>query len=348
MNVSDSSRRELVTSEFLNHGLGAKLTQNSQALIRGLSQRAFPPPADQSAILFACASIIERVLWLAYGIRMGYFDPVPPVTHSEQQFLGEHVSLLEELGSPDFHDFSYRLGYLDSATSTDFFRDNSPIVPGGEMPEWLPVFQAILIASELLNEPAIAPFFLFLRQGDVDQFQEFKHDPDTVYSFLLRDRPYTAPFYDVPQPPESIIAGFVRYTESLSAIDGIFPDATMISLEESEQPLSNRVVDRDILLVSSLEQYRWRIPRNSDQRFRTVLSAFLRLTQSEFAKYPETAIQWSPEHTINSIVRLTSKFFPDFSMKDFQAEEDPLVLAARQRRIQAFDLRIQALRKDNS
>ena len=37
MNVSDFDFREAATSEFMNHGLGAKLTDNSQAIMRGLS-----------------------------------------------------------------------------------------------------------------------------------------------------------------------------------------------------------------------------------------------------------------------------------------------------------------------
>jgi hypothetical protein len=347
MNVSDFDFREAATSEFMNHGLGAKLTDNSQAIMRGLSEGTFPE-ADRWAISFACGSIIERVLWQASGIWMGYFNFVPPVTGSEKEFLGEYAGLLKELEMPaQFQQLSYQLGHLDSATDVSFYRETLPFIPlGRKMPEWFPAFQASLITYELLNEPAITSFFLFLRQGDVEQFKKQMPNPNAVFSHL-QDRDFTAPFHADPERPEPVIAGFIRYTEFLSAMDGIFPDIATQSFAKSDQPVPNRIVDRDILF-SVLGQYRWRFPRNSFERLHAVLFAFGELAASEFAKYPAMGIQWSFAETYGSILHLSQKFFAEFSEEDFQGEEDPRVIDERQRRRRAIDLRIQALRGDRA
>jgi hypothetical protein len=343
MSVSDFDFREVATSEFMNRGLGAKLTDNSQVLIRGLSEGAFSD-ADRWAISFACGSIIERVLWQAYGMWLGYFAPVPPVTEFEKEFLGEHAELLKELEMPpQFQELCLRLGHLDSAKDESFYRETLPFIPlGRQMPEWFPAFQALLITSEMLNEPAITSFFLFLQRGDVEQFNKQTLDPNAVFSHL-QDDAFTAPFHADPKLPDPVIAGFIRYTEFLSAMDGIFPDISTESFARTDEAIPNRIVDRDILF-SSLSQYRWRFPARSFERYHAVLLAFTRLTASEFAKYPAMGIQWSFAETYSSILRLSQKFFFEFSEEDLQGEEDPLVISERQRRRRAFDLRIRALR----
>jgi hypothetical protein len=345
MNVNDFDFREAATSEFMNHGLGAKLRDNSQVIMRGLSEGAFPD-ADRWAINFACGSIIERVLWQSFGIWMGYFNAVPPVTESEKEFLGEYVGLLKELEMPPrLLDLCYRLGHLDSPTDVSFYRETLPFITlGRQMPEWFPAFQASLITYELLTEPAITSFFLFLQQGDVEQFKKHAPDPTAVFSHL-QDNDLTAPFHADPERPEPVIAGFIRYTEFLSAMDGIFPNIATQSFVRIDQPLPNRIVDRDILF-SVLGQYRWRFPRNSGERFQAVLFAFGELAASEFAKYPAMGIQWSFAETFSSIVHLSEKFFFEFNEEDLDGEEDPLVIDERQRRRRAINLRIQALRGD--
>lgn len=347
MNVSDFDFREGATSEFMNHGLGAKLTDNSQALMRGLSEGAFPE-ADRWAISFACGSIIERVLWQASGIWMGYFNPVPPVTESEKEFLGEYVGLLKELEMPaQFEQLCYRLGHLDSATDVSFYREIPPFISlGRQMPEWFPAFQASLITSELLNEPAITSFFLFLQQGDVKQFNEQTPDPNAVFSHL-QDNDFIAPFHADPKPPEPVIAGFIRYTEFLSAMDGIFPDISTESFAGTDEVIPNRIVDRDILF-SSFSQYRWRFPVRGFERYQAVFMAFSKLAASQFARYPSMGIQWSYFETFMAVTRLSRKFFLEFSEDDLQGEEDPLVIDERQRRRRAINLRIQALRGDRA
>jgi hypothetical protein len=346
MNASDFDFREAATSEFMNHGLGAKLTDNSQAIIRGLSEGAFPE-ASQWAISSACGSIIERVFWQASGIWMGYFNPVPPVSESEKEFLGEHAELLKELEMPPhFQELSLRLGYLDSATDVSFYGETLPFFPlSRQMPEWFPVFQASLITSELLNEPAITPFFLFLQQGDLERFKKHTPDPNAVFSHL-RDNDFTALFHADPERPDPVIAGFIRFTEFLSAMDGIFPDIATHSFAKIDQPVPNRIVDRDILFPF-LRQYQWRFPTNSGDRFSAIVIAFGQLAESEFAKYPAMGIQWSFGETYVSVMRLSQKFFVEFRGEDLEGEEDPFVIDERQRRRRAIDLRIHALRGDD-
>jgi hypothetical protein len=347
MSASDFDFREVATSEFMNRGLGAKLTDNSQALIRGLSEGVFSD-SDRWAISFACGSIIERVLWQAYGIWIGYFNAVPPVTESEKEFLGEHAELLKELEMPpQFQELGLRLGYLDSATEESFYRETLQFFPlGRQMPEWFPTFQASLITSELLNEASITSFFLFLRGGDVKQFNEQTPDPNAVFSHL-QDDDFTAPFHIDPKRPEPVIAGFIRYTEFLSAMDGIFPDINTESFAGTDQAIPNRIVDRDILF-SFFSQYRWRFPAQGFERYQAVLMAFAKLTESEFSRYPAMGIQWSSVETFMAVMRLSQKFFFEFSEDDLQAEEDPLIIDERQRRRRAFNLRIQALRGDRA
>lgn len=347
MSVSNFDFREVATSEFLNRGLGAKLTGYSQTLIRGLSEGAFPD-SDRWAISFACGSIIERVFWQACGIWIGYFNAVPPVTESEKEFLGEHAELLKELEMPpQFQELCLRLGYLDSATEEHFYREALQFIPlRRQMPEWFPAFQASLITSELLNEPAITSFFLFLQEGDVGQFNEQTPDPNAVFSHL-QDNDFTAPFHADPKRSEPVIAGFIRFTEFLSAMDGVFPDISKVSFAGTDQAIPNRIVDRDILF-STFSQYRWRFPVHGFERYQAVLMAFTKLTASEFARHPALGVQWSYFDTFVQVTRLSRKFFFELSEDDFQGEEDPIVIDERQRRRRAIDLRIQALRGDRA
>jgi hypothetical protein len=345
MSVSDFKLREVATSEFMNRGLGAKLTDNSQILIQGLSQGDFSG-TEPSAISFACGSIIERVFWQAYGSWIGYFNAVPPVTEFEKEFLGEHAELLKELEMPpQFQEICLRLGHLDSATEERFYRETFPFIPLRlPMPEWFPAFQASLITSELLNDPPITTFFLFLQQGDVKLFNEHTPDPEAVFSHLQGDD-FTAPFHADPKRPEPVIAGFIRYIEFLSAMDGIFPDISTASFAEAGEAIPNRIVDRDILF-SFLRQYRWRFPVRGFDRYQAALMAFSRLTASEFEKYPAMGLQWSFVETFMAVMRLSRKFFFEFSESDLQGEEDPRVIDETQRRRRAINLRIQTLRGD--
>jgi len=346
MNASDFDFREAATSEFINRGVGAKLTENSQALIRGLSEGDFSS-ANQWAISFACGSIIERVLLQSYGIGMGYFETVPPVTASEGEFLAEHSDLLKELDMPpQFQELCLRLGSPDSATDDRFYSETLPFIPlSREMPEWFPVFQASLITSELLTDPAITSFFLFLQRGDVRQFNQQMPDRNAVFSHLQNDD-FTAPFRTDHERPEPVIAGFIRYTEFLSAVDRIFPDTNAESLVGTHLTIPDRIVDRDILF-SIIAHYRWRFPVRGFERYQAVLMAFGVLATSEFARHPAMGIEFSFFDTFVKISRLTQKFFLRFNADDFQGDEDDRLNDAGRRR-RAIDQRLEILRDNRA
>jgi hypothetical protein len=112
----------------------------------------------------------------------------------------------------------------------------------------------------------------------------------------LQDNDFIAPFHADPKRPEPVVAGFIRYTEFLSAMDGTFPDISTESFAENDEAIPNRIVDRAILF-SFLGQYRWRFPARTFERFQAVFLAFAQLTASEFAKYPAIGVQWSYAET---------------------------------------------------
>lgn len=345
MNVSDCDFREVATSEFLKRGLGAKLTQNSHALIRGLSRNAFSHQG-QWAIKFACGSIMERVIWQAQGIWMGYFNPAQAVTPFDQEFLLKHRVLLEKLEMPpQYQELGLHLESLSSATGEHFYAETLGLFPlSRPMPEWFAPFQASLIAAELLNEPVITSFFLFLQDGDAEYFKRQIPDPGAVFSHL-QDNDFAAPFHGDTKEPEPIIAGFIRYTEFLSAMDGIFPDVSTKSFAEGDEEIPNRIVDRDILFAA-LNQYRWRIPARARERYEAVLYAFGRLTASEFDRNPAMGVRWSFAETFTNISRLSQKFFPELEEGDLQGAADPTVDDEKQRRARAIRLRLRALQED--
>jgi hypothetical protein len=346
MSVNDPHRREIATSEFLTRALGAKLTENARALMEGLGNGDFAG-ANGPAIAFASGSIAERVLWQAAGAQIGYFDSVAPVSESEKEFLAEHLGSLEELGLPDWiEEVCTRLVHSDSATDIRFYESFLRLPLTRLMPEWFPVFQAALVASEPLNYGPITSFFLFLDRGSLDEFKKQTPDPNAVFSHL-RDEDFVANFQSDLMRPEPILAGFIRFTQVLSTLDAIFPDIALETLSETEEALPIRTVDRDILFTL-LTQFRWRFPAKGSERWQAVLFAFLELTGREFSKNPLMGIQWSYIETFSTVVRLSRKFFFGFGQNDLDGEEDPTREDERRRWRRAVDERIAFLRAQGS
>jgi hypothetical protein len=345
MSVNEFSRRQIVTSEFLNHGLGEKLTENARVLIEGLANGDFAG-ATGPAIAFASGSIAERVLWQAAGTQIGYFDAIAPVTETEKQFLTEHLGSLEELGLPDWiAEVSTRLVHLDSATNSSFY-GNLRLPLATLMPEWFAVFQSALIASEPLNYGPITAFFLFLDHGNLEEFKKQTPDPSSVFSHLHDDQFFSNFFSDLSRP-EPILAGFIRFTQVLSALDAIFPDVAPDSFSESEKAFPIRVVDRYILFTL-LTHYRWRFPAKGFQHWQAVLFAFIELTEREFSRNPSLGVRWSYGDTFSTVVRLSRKFFFGYDQSDVDGEEDPTLKDESRRWQQAITERTAFLRDRGS
>ena len=351
MNASDFDARQEATSRFLDEGLGMRLTQNSQILMSAVSQD-FLGELQGLAIKFACGNIAERVLWLAYGVWIGYFNPVPPVSEFEKGFLKEYSGRLSYIGMPtEIEQLCENLGRLDLPTSTFFYRETFPFFPlTRPMPEWFPVFQAILIIQELLNEPAITPLFLFLQQGNLQAFKNRVPNPDGVFSRLL-EQDYVRAFRDDFEEPESVVAGFIRFTEFLSAMDGIFPNIDTRTSPDLSEEIPDRIVDRYIL-SSYLGQFRWRFPSNEAERFEAVIMSFSNLVSTQFEQHRSMGIIWSFNDTYTEIMRLSLRFFPLWNGEGAQAENDPegivdpAVLEDQRRRIAAIQRRVRALGGD--
>ena len=348
MNVSDYASRQVATERFLSDGLGARLTQNADILMSGISQ-GFLGELQGLGIKFVCGNIAERVLWLAYGVWIGYFNPVLPVSETERRFLAEYSNRLSYVGMPaDMEQLCEKLAHLDLTAFASFYPLNFPFFPlTRAMPEWFPVFQAVLITQELLNEPAITPFFLFLQQGNLDTFNQRSPSPDGVFSRLLEDD-YARVFGDDFGEPEPVIAGFIRFTEFLSAMDGIFPNVDTRSIPGSADEIPERIVDRYIL-SSYLVQYRWRLPINQSERFHAVIMAFSSVVKIEFDRHHSMGISWSFSDTHMEIMQLSSRFFSLMNGEATQADndpqgiEDPEVLEQQRRRITAIQQRVRAL-----
>jgi hypothetical protein len=342
MSVSDFDSRRLATTEFLTEGLGGKLTRSADLLLRASAEDSFGD-WKKSAITYACGNIVERVLWVGHGRWMGYFEDVAPISADERGLLQEYAPLLSDAKLPaDVQNIRKLLMNPDALLDGSFFRRYFPDFPlHYPVPEWYPVFQAVLIASEYLTESPITSFFLFLRDGNIEKFQERGLSPDAVLK-ALEDDHRVYPYFGEHAWRESVVAGFIRYTEFLSAMGNIFPAVNTGPFAETPD-IPTRIVDRDIL-YSVVKPFRWRFP--SDPRalatYHTVFMAFMKLTSEEFAKYPEMGVQWSEAETYIQVIRLSQQFFGTDDRAGGQ--EDPMFVLERQRRSTAMASRLQELR----
>lgn len=342
MSVSDFDSRRLATTEFLTEGLGGKLTRSADLLLRASAEDSLGD-WKRSVITYACGNVLERVLWVGHGRWMGYFADVAPISADERGLLQEYAPLLSDAKLPtDVQNLRNLLMNPDTPLDGSFFRQYFSGFPlRHPVPEWYPVFQAVLIASEYLTENSITSFFLFLRDGNIEKFQERAISPDKVLN-ALRDDHHVYPYFGEHAWRESVVAGFIRYTEFLSAMGNIFPVVNTEPFAETKD-IPIRIVDRDIL-YSVVRPFRWRFP--SDPRalatYQSVFMAFMKLTSEEFAEYPEMGVQWSEAETYIQVIRLSQQFFDTDDRAGGQ--EDPMFALESQRRSTAVASRLQELR----
>jgi hypothetical protein len=344
MSVNKFDSRVANTAEFMTGGLGGKLTRSAKLLLSASVEHAFGQ-WKQSAITYACGNIIERALWVGCGRWMGFFEDWPPISSDEQSLLREYAPQLNDARFP-----------------ADFQRTRDLLVISGDHPnlsrylfierplrrparDWFPVFQAALIVSEMLTEGPITAFFLFLIDGNVENFQEQAPSPDKVMT-ALQDNHDVYSYFGERAWRESVIAGFIRYTEFLSAMVDIFPLVGTRPLADTPD-IPSRVVDRDILYVN-VRAFRWRIP--DDKRalaaFQAVLEAFIKLTSQELSKYPAMGVQWSQEDTYLRVLRLSQHIFGVSESKGEYAEgqEDSDLVLERSARSVALESRLREVR----
>ena len=351
MSVSDFDYRRLATAEFLTEGLGGKLTRSSEMLMRASIEDA-SGDWKQSAITYACGNIIERVFWVGQGHWMGYFEHVAPISGDERSLLQEYEPLLNDARFPtDFQNVHKLLINRDSVLDESFFsRYYSGTPLRRRVSEWYPAFQAALVVSEYLTESPITAFFLFLRDGNEEKFLEHAPFPDAVMK-ALQNNPHVYPYFGEHTWRESVIAGFIRYTEFLSAMGDIFPEVNTRLFAETPDDIPTRIVDRDIL-YADIRPFRWRFPSDERARaaFQAVLMVFMKMVSQEFAKYPAMGIQWSQEGTYFQVVRLSQRFFGANDSEDEYAEglQDPDLVLERRRRSAALESRLRELRGEDS
>ncbi len=87
MSASEFYDRATATTEFLEHGLGANLSD----VASGVATTAFQSDeADErerrSSALYAAGTIMERAAWLAIGNWIGYFESARVASDGEREF----------------------------------------------------------------------------------------------------------------------------------------------------------------------------------------------------------------------------------------------------------------------
>ena len=350
MSASEFYDRATATTEFLEHGLGANLSD----VASGVATTAFQSDeADErerrSSALYAAGTIMERAAWLAIGNWIGYFESARVASDGEREFFQEYADAIPPESLPDvLRDVRNYLANREESSDSDFLRNfNGGFRLKEPMVAWYPCFQAMLTVSEMLSGAAITTFFRFLQNGDEGIFKEYEPKPEAVMDALRAEGDPDYVFINR-RSQESVLAGFIRYTEYLSAMDGLFPlvQATDLNTDPSEIPA--RIVDRDLLLILQ-SQVRSRYP--SDEyvfdRFSAVLFAFVRLAQRQFDSHRSLAVQWQADRTVAEILNFSQRFFFPFTPHNTEeGQADPQDADARRARVIAMDKRIQEIRAE--
>lgn len=339
--------------KFLQSGLGASLTHSAANLMAAAVDDELDESERKSVALFASKTLIERVGWLALGNWIGYFADAKIASDEERSFFKEYRELVPTESLPlGLREVRNNLAEQDSITDSFFLRHfNAGFVLKRPMVEWYSTFEAALTLSEMLSEGPINAFFNFLQIGDAGIFKEHEADPDQVMSALKMTGADAFAFTNE-KHPESVIAGFIRFTEYLSAMDGLFPN---IELNAQSQfvPHENpaRFADRDILLVL-LAQMRWRFPadENGFSRFSAVLFAFINFGNQQFHRERSLAVQWDNGESMHRIFVLAQRFFFPFVQQDTEGREqvDPRQLEAQSYRQEAMKRRLQEIQESDN
>jgi hypothetical protein len=325
MSASYRTSRRAATEEFLREGLGGKLSQNATRLIQA-TEKGDLGSNQRVASNLACGNIIERILWMGLGRWLGYLHNEEPLTSEERAFLIESAPLIDESQWPDL--FVHLMSLLANPrtdTGIRFFAEQIVGVELGRGAKKLcPIFQAAHVIAESLTEGPITAFFIFLREDNTEEFNSQTLSPDKVFGFLEEngDSDDVLPGH---ASAEAIVAGFIRYTEFLSAMDDLFPSAEAYQRKGTSIP--DRVAARELLAIEIIAIIQWRFPIGDTalERYKAVTSAFLKMVSDQFDRCPELGLRWSEMETSTELLRLSSRFF---SVED-RNEETTAILRER-------------------
>jgi hypothetical protein len=317
MSANDPELRRAVTEEFLSEGLGGKLSRNASMLthLHRIGMGGILGSNIQLASALACGNIIERILWMGLGQWLGYLQNTAPLSPKEKAFLIENAPVFYENQWPK--SFTHMMGLLvdpQTDTGASFFANQ---IAGSERArgakELFPVFQAAHVIGELLTEGPITAFFIFLRDGGAQVFGRQTLRPNEVFNFLGEHNN----LYDFsalpqqPQQPEAVVAGFIRYTEFLSAMDDLFPGVDKTAYGTEGRTMPAKVNDRELLASEIIEIIKWRVPaaETALAAYMQAHGEFLTLISDQFDRYPELALEWSLPETHAELLRLSKRFF---------------------------------------
>lgn len=350
MAVSEFDAR-VRTREFLQSGLGASLTHSAANLMAAAVDAELDESERKSVALFAAKTILERVGWLAFGNWIGYFADAEIASDEERSFFREYRELVPTESLPQgLREARNNFAEQDSITDFFFLRHfNAGFVLKRPMTEWYSTFEATLTVSEMLNDGPITSFFNFLQIGDAGIFKEHQADPDQVMSALMMTGADAFAFTNE-KHPESVIAGFIRFTEYLSAMDGLFPNIELDASQFVPRAIPTRFADRDILLIL-LAQIRWRYPadENGFGRFSAVLFAFINFGHQQFDRERSLAVHWDSNESMRQIFVLAQRFFFPFVQQDAEGREqlDPRELEAQSYRQDAIQRRLREIQESD-
>jgi hypothetical protein len=348
MAVSDFDARVSATKEFLQFGLGASLTHSAAILMAAASDEELDARERQSVAVYAAKTVMERVAWLAFGNWIGYFENADVASDEERAFFKEYREFIPtEILPEGLREIRNYLAEQEALTDLVFLRHfTAGFSFKRSMIEWYPCFQAAMTVSEMLSDGPITSFFNFLQIGDADIFKEHEPDPDQVMSALMMTGAPAFAFTNQ-EHPESVLAGFIRFTEYLSAMEALFPVIVLDASQFVPRAIPSRIADRDIMLIL-LAQMRWRYPadENALSRFSAVLFAFVNFANRQFHQHRTLAVQWDSGETMRQIFDLSQRFFFPFASQDDEArgQEDPRDVEVREYRQDAIQRRLREIR----
>jgi hypothetical protein len=299
---------QLATEQFMTDGLGGRLSRNGRS-INPVAPSIEPMYKAASTV---CGNIAERVLWCGLGWWLGCFQQVEAITIEEKVFLAEHSQLLqEEAGWPAQYQYIFSL-LLDANTNTGpgFFEEQLRGSNVASSIDVFPVFQAAHAISESLTEDPVSFFFLFLREGDIADFIERSPSPNEIFRALESSEQFSHSTWSF-QSPAAVVAGFIRYTEFLTAMDSLFPADYMRKHGMERTSVLESMRNREALAEEIKEIIRWRIPNTSRglMAYQTVRTTFLQIVSDHFHQQPNFDLQWAPVGTYTELIRLADRFF---------------------------------------
>jgi len=304
---ANESLLKLATERFMTDGLGGRLSRNGR-LINPVASGIEPMYRAASTV---CGNIAERVLWAGLGWWFGCFEQIEAITLEERAFLEEHSQLLKkEEWPPEYkHIFSLLLDRNANSGPT-FFQEQ---LQGSNVPNSIdvfPIFQAAHAISEDLTDGLVSSFFLFLREGDIEDFAQRTPSPNEIFRALELSEHSLHSIWSFGSPA-AVVAGFIRYTEFLTAMDSLFPAGHVLQHGSEQTSALESMRNREALAEEIKEIIRWRIPNTSRGlvAYQTVRATFLQIVSDQFHQRLDSALQWSPVETYAELIRLADRFF---------------------------------------